>query len=48
MVVNHLLFVRSQHTMYKYSVETISCYKHTGKHNEIHIRSNVSYYGTFR
>ena len=31
MVVNILLFVRSQHTMYKYSVETMSCYKHTGK-----------------
>ena len=48
MVVNVLLFVRSQHTMYKYSVETMSCYKHTGKQNEIYIRSNVSYHGTFK
>ena len=30
MVVNVLLFVRLQHKMYKYSVETLSLHKHTG------------------
>jgi hypothetical protein len=39
--VNLLLFVQSQHTMTKYSVETSSLHKHTGKHNEIHIRKNA-------